>query len=196
MTPDVITVTLNPAIDQTVTLGELRPGTMHRARSVRFDAGGKGVNVASCLADWGLAVVATGILGGDNDNLFRSLFADKDITDRFCRMPGNTRVNVKLVHDGGTTDINLPGLMVSPDIVAELTRTLLALVQAGTLVVLAGSVPAGVEDTIYHDLTAALARRGERGVADRRRDRCLALRRPGAGARDGRRGSVRSGRGA
>lgn len=49
----VVTVTLNPALDQTVTLDALTPGAVHRARGVRKDAGGKGVNVAACLADWG-----------------------------------------------------------------------------------------------------------------------------------------------
>ena len=49
----LITVTLNPAVDATVTLDRLERGHVHRAKSIRHDAGGKGVNVASCLADWG-----------------------------------------------------------------------------------------------------------------------------------------------
>jgi len=166
MSGPVVTVTLNPAIDQTVTLDTLRPGAVQHARSVRFNAGGKGVNVASCLADWGLPVVAAGILGGGNDTLFRALFADKGITDRFCRTPGATRVNIKLVHDGGTTDINLPGLVVTPETVAEMTRAVLALAGQGSLVVLAGSLPAGIAPGIYRDLTAALTRVGARVVLD------------------------------
>lgn len=162
----VVTVTLNPAIDQTITLDRLRPGSVHRARSVRFDAGGKGVNVASCLADWGVPVVATGVLGQANDSLFKALFAAKNITDRFFRTSGDTRVNIKLVHDADTTDINLPGLEITPDVLAELTTTLLGLVKKDSLVVLAGSLPAGIDTGLYRELTAALSGRGARVMLD------------------------------
>ena len=127
MTRPVLTVTLNPAIDQTIVLGTLQPGAVHRAQSARFDAGGKGVNVASCLADWGEQVVATGILGDANDGVFRSLFATKGVIDRFVRIPGNNRTNIKLVHAGDTTDINLPGCR------RNLFRTARKLAQGGAL---------------------------------------------------------------
>ena len=66
MTQHVVTVTLNPAIDQTITVEALKPGSVHRAKSVLYNAGGKGVNVASCLADWGTPVIAAGLRGGGN----------------------------------------------------------------------------------------------------------------------------------
>ncbi|WP_043609768.1 PfkB family carbohydrate kinase, partial [Novosphingobium sp. B-7] len=62
----VHTLTLNPAIDETITLDRLVPGQVHRARGVRQNAGGKGINVASCLADWRTPVSAHGLLGRDN----------------------------------------------------------------------------------------------------------------------------------
>ncbi|WP_244914045.1 PfkB family carbohydrate kinase, partial [Methylobacterium frigidaeris] len=78
----VLTLTLNPAIDRTVTLERLEPGTVHRAQAVRDDAGGKGINVASCLADWGIPVAAAGVLGADNATAFEALFSAKGIEDR------------------------------------------------------------------------------------------------------------------
>jgi 1-phosphofructokinase len=166
MTQPIITVTLNPAIDETIALDALHPGQVHRARSVRFDAGGKGVNVASCLADWGLPVIATGVLGDANDTAFKSLFAAKKITDRFSRTAGDTRVNIKLLHNADTTDINLPGLAITPDKLSELTDTVLGLAGPDSLVVLAGSVPAGLNDGIYRELIAALSTRGARALLD------------------------------
>ena len=93
----ILTLTLNPAIDQTIVLDALVPGSVQRASAVRSHAGGKGVNVASCLADWGLNVAATGILGADNAAPFDQLFARKGIADRFLRIPGETRTNLKLL---------------------------------------------------------------------------------------------------
>jgi len=160
MSAPVLTVTLNPAIDETVLLERLRPGHVHRALGVRFNAGGKGVNVASCLADWGGDVTATGILGADNAAAFETLFTAKGIADGFLRAPGETRTNIKLSHDGDTTDINLPGLSVSVELAAAAADRAEALAGPGTLALLAGSLPEGLGDTFYASLTTRLAARG------------------------------------
>ena len=112
MSAHAVTITLNPAIDQTVRLARLQPGHVHRARSSRDDAGGKGINVAACLADWGVPTTALGVLGDGNDGVFRTLFSARGIADGCVRVPGRTRTNIKLVEEGSseTTDINLPGL--------------------------------------------------------------------------------------
>jgi 1-phosphofructokinase len=163
----ILTLTLNPAIDQTVHLDALEPGHVHRAHSVRRHAGGKGVNVACCLADWGLTVTAAGILGADNDAAFVAAFAEKGIADRFLRVPGETRTNLKLLdaRTGDTTDINLPGLAAGHAF-AQCRARLLDEVGAGDLVVLAGSLPEGIAPGVYADLTDALNARGARVVLD------------------------------
>lgn len=153
-------VTLNPAIDQTVTLDRLVPGEVHRATAVRQNAGGKGVNVASCLADWQLGVAAHGLLGRDNAAPFERLFADKGIDDRFIRVAGSTRVNLKLVDGQGTTDINLNGMTVAEGHIDAVVVALGAAVEAGDLVVLAGSVPPGCRGDIYALLVKRLRSMG------------------------------------
>ncbi|SDA11629.1 1-phosphofructokinase [Sphingomonas sp. NFR15] len=160
------TVTLNPAIDQTVTLDRLVPGEVHRATAVRQNAGGKGVNVASCLADWNLDVVAHGLLGRDNAAPFDQLFAQKAIDDRFVRVAGSTRVNLKLVDRVGTTDINLTGIAVDESQVDMVVATLSAAVQRGDLVILSGSVPPGCSSGIYAMLVRQLRGTGCRVLLD------------------------------
>ena len=164
----VITVTLNPAIDETVMLDRLLPGHVHRATGVRFDAGGKGVNVASCLADWSCEqkIIATGIVGASNINVFEELFAAKKIADEFIRMAGETRINIKLSHAGDTTDINMPGLDVDRANARKLYKRILDLADENTLVLLAGSVPAGINNEFYAELTEALNARGALVVLD------------------------------
>ncbi len=164
----VVTLTLNPALDRTVILDDLRPGHVHRARSTRSDAGGKGVNVAACLADWGVPVAAAGLLGQDNAGPFEALLAAKGIADRFVRIPGETRTNLKLVDGAGgdTTDINLPGLTVEAGSLDAVRAMLRQAVAPGTLVVLAGSLPGGVSPAIYAEIAAELRPLGARLVLD------------------------------
>lgn len=162
----LITVTLNPAVDATVTLDRLERGYVHRAKSIRHDAGGKGVNVASCLADWGLDVAATGLLGRENAGVFEALFRAKRIEDRFVRADGATRTNIKLVDSDATTDINLPGLTATGELLTEAEVTLLTLAEPGALVVLAGSLPLGCPPDHYGRLIARLQSRGVRVLLD------------------------------
>ncbi|WP_313808757.1 1-phosphofructokinase family hexose kinase [Sphingobium sp.] len=162
----VLTLTLHPAIDQTVTLDRLIPGEVHRARAARQDAGGKGINVASCLADWGVPVTAMGLLGAENAAPFDALFAAKPITDRCQRHPGGTRVNLKLVDASGTTDINMDGAPATPASIETLTATLEAAAAPGDLIILSGSLPPGCPPDIYARLTAALKAGGARVLLD------------------------------
>ncbi|MBP2305398.1 1-phosphofructokinase [Azospirillum melinis] len=164
----VVTVTLNPAIDQTITVEALKPGSVHRAKAVRHNAGGKGVNVASCLADWGTPVAAAGLLGTGNAAPFEALFQAKGIADAFLRLPGETRVNIKIADlaANDTTDINLPGLSADAAAVDRVRETVLGLVEPGTPVLLAGSLPEGLPADAYAALTADLAAAGARVVLD------------------------------
>ncbi len=164
----IVTVSLNPAIDQTAAVPNFAAGTVNRVTEEQSDAGGKGVNVASFLADFGHAVAATGFLGADNGELFDRLFAAKRIEDRFVRLPGKTRVNVKIV-DGvrhQVTDINFPGLSAAPGDLAALTEAIDDLAGRFDWFVVSGSVPAGLPVTVYAELVAMLKRRGRTVVLD------------------------------
>lgn len=162
----VHTLTLNPAIDETITLDALVPGQVHRAKSVRQNAGGKGINVASCLADWGVPVSAHGLLGRDNTAPFDALFAAKPITDAMVRVDGATRVNLKLVDAADTTDINLDGLAVTDETLATVLDGLAAMAAAGDMVVLAGSLPPGCPPACYADEVARLRAAGVHVLLD------------------------------
>jgi len=78
MAPRIVTVTLNASIDQTASIPNFTAGEVNRVAWEQADAGGKGVNVASFLADFGYAIAVTGVLGADNQELFLRLFAKKN----------------------------------------------------------------------------------------------------------------------
>ena len=170
--PRVLAVALNPALDHTLELERLRPGEVNRALRMQVEVGGKGCNVASCLADFGVATAVTGLLGEDNAAPFEALFQAKGIADHCLRLPGPTRVNTKLVEraTGQTTDLNLPG----PELDGPARRALLEALAArmdglkGSLewVVLAGSLPPGWPDDTYQALARQARRAGARVALD------------------------------
>ncbi|MDA8455499.1 1-phosphofructokinase family hexose kinase [Acidovorax sp. GBBC 3334] len=162
----VFTVTLNPAIDHTVRVTALVPGSVHRALGQQVEAGGKGVGVAAVLAALGVPVTATGWLGADNDAVFTAAFAARGIADGMLRLPGATRTNIKIADAGrgDSTDINLPGLALAPEALARAEADLCALLQAqvraGDWCELAGSLPPGADAAVWERLARALAARG------------------------------------
>jgi 1-phosphofructokinase len=164
----VATVSLNPAIDQTASVPNFTAGAVNRVEREQSDAGGKGVNVASFLAHMGHAVAVTGLLGSDNATLFERLFAENGIVDRFVRLPGATRVNVKIVDSANdrVTDINFPGLQPAPADLAALTVAVDALAGTAEWFVLTGSVPAEVPRDVYATLIARLKARGRNVLLD------------------------------
>ena len=160
---DVVTVTLNPAIDQTIAIPGFTAGEVNRVAFYQLDAGGKGVNVASALADYGFHPAVTGFLGKENDQIFKQLFSHKEITDRFVRIEGSTRVGIKIfdptIHQ--TTDINFPGQTAGPEDIICLKEILKELTANTGMFVLAGSVPASMPVSIYRDMVEMLKEAGK-----------------------------------
>ncbi len=162
----ITTVTLNPAIDQTVSIPNFAAGKVNRVQKSQSDPGGKGVNVASNLADFGLKVAVTGFLGKENTGIFERLFAKKGIEDHFVRIEGVTRTGIKVVNDVNqeTTDINFPGETPTTADIGTLFEIVGRLTAESDWFVLAGSIPAGCRTDIYHDLIRLIKEKG-RSVA-------------------------------
>ncbi|GHU61003.1 phosphofructokinase [Spirochaetia bacterium] len=155
----ILTITLNPAIDQTITVDKFVSGKVHRARSVRESPGGKGINSSSCLADWGIRTAAAGFLGRDNAGIFEKLFAAKGIEDRFLRLDGTPRVNIKVVDNNDTTEINLPGIEVSYRDIRDMSALADEYLTVPGMAILSGSLPPGCPRDLYKTMTANLKAR-------------------------------------
>ena len=168
----IATVTLNPAIDQTVRVDNFRPNRVNRALAIKFDASGKGVNVASFLADYGHDTAVTGYLGQESVDIFEQFFASKGIDDRFVRIPGNTRINVKVVDEVNlqTTDINMPGQTPPQEAMNTLLETIEQLASSCDWFVLSGSLPPHVPTTIYATIITQLKRQKKRIILDTSRE--------------------------
>lgn len=158
MTARVATITLNPAIDQTIAISNFQPGAVNRVEWEQVDPGGKGVNVASFLSDFGIPVAVSGWLGSENQALFEQFFQHKGIRNHFVPVSGKTRVNVKIVDAAQQqiTDINFPGLSPQATEIDALHQTIEALIPDYDWFILSGSLPADVSPDLYSKLIAVL----------------------------------------
>jgi 1-phosphofructokinase len=158
----VVTVTLNPAIDQTVSIPSFAAGRVNRVTESRSFPGGKGVNVACVLADLGVEVIVTGFLGSLNAEIFEKTFQSKGIEDLFVRVPGMTRTGLKILDPSTerTTELNFPGLAPGREEVRELFERLTDLAVEDRWFVLSGSLPPGMPEDLYAPVVSTLRRRG------------------------------------
>lgn len=142
----ILTLTMNPALDLTVQLGHLQVGQVNRSDAMLCHAAGKGLNVAQVLADLGHELTVAGFLGVDNQQPFETLFAQRGFIDEFVRVPGETRSNIKLAEGSGRiTDLNGPGPQVSEQAQQALATRVQQIASDFDAVVVAGSLPRGVD---------------------------------------------------
>ncbi len=163
----ILTITLNPAFDVTIRLPVMEPGEVNRSSAVSTHPAGKGINVARVLADLGHTITVSGFLGQDNAGPFEALFADYRMIDAFVRVPGETRSNIKIAEDGGrVTDVNGPGPQIEEAMQAALRKQLQIIAPGHDAVVIAGSLPRGVDPVWLAALITELGQLGLRVAVD------------------------------
>lgn len=163
----VLTVTLNPAVDKTYTVGELITGHVNRMRSAMSIAGGKGVNVAKILRQYETSVCATGFLGGYAGHFIEDKLKDMQIDCQFEWVEGETRSNMNVLADNGyVTELLEPGPEVGEAATARFLKRYEELLEDCSLVVLSGSVANGMPVDFYRKLIRMAKERGIRTLLD------------------------------
>lgn len=164
----IITVTLNAALDRSLTVPSFNVGHRHRSSEVLTLAGGKGINVARALKRLGWPVVATGLAGGRTGTRIVEELTAEAILNDFVRIRDESRTSTLVVDPTANThtEINEWGPKVTETELDTLMDKLRYLSQGAELVVFAGSLPRGVEESFYADAARDLGRRGVRVVLD------------------------------
>lgn len=168
MSQRITAVALNPAIDRTVMVPRFAAGITNRVAASRLDPGGKGINVARAARALGAPVEVVGFLGDSNGNLITRSLSAQGIEHRFVMVDGDTRVNLKIVDPdtGELTELNETGFCVSPAHLNELLALVDERLPETAVLVLAGSLPAGVPADIYRRLVERAAAHGVMTILD------------------------------
>jgi 1-phosphofructokinase len=157
----IITVTMNPAIDKTVELKNLERGSLNRLKNVITDVGGKGINVSKTIKALGGETIATGFIGGSGGRFIKKVLKEQGIKTDFVEIKNEVRTNLKVLEEGDVvTELNEPGPVVSKEEFIELEQKLLGYAKKGVIFILAGSVPEGIDKTVYGELITKLKKKG------------------------------------
>ena len=157
----IYTVTFNPAIDYVIKIDELAYGMTNRSNSEEIYFGGKGINVSIVLANLGIENTALGFTGDALANAVDSMGIK---TDFIKLRQGYTRINIKL-KGKDETEINAQGPQISDREVDALYKKLDAL-KCNDMLVLAGSVPRTLPQSIYEKILARLSKTGTKCIVD------------------------------
>ena len=115
--PVIVTVTMNAAIDRTLTVPNFQRGQRHRASQGLTLAGGKGINIARALKGFGVPVVATGLAGGRTGTRIVEELTSEAILNDFVRIDDESRTSTAIVDPTGSsyTEVNEWGPQVQPE---------------------------------------------------------------------------------
>jgi 1-phosphofructokinase family hexose kinase len=164
----IITVTLNSAIDKTLSVPNFRLGRRHRTVEQTTMPGGKGVNVARLLKALGQPVIATGFTGGPTGTRIVDQLTQLSVLSDFVRIREESRTNTAVIDPttGEQTEINERGPKVTAQEVELFVDKLLYLAKGASMCVFAGSLPRDVDSDIYAGLIRELRRLGVTSIVD------------------------------
>ncbi|MDQ0159392.1 1-phosphofructokinase [Alkalibacillus salilacus] len=164
-----LTVTLNPALDKTISLPEFEIGGLNRLKSDPVtDPGGKGINVAKVLTQLDIKTQTTGFSAGSTGRMIENALDQLSIDYDFQQVSGDVRTNLKIVDEskGVTTEINEPGIKVLEDDLQAFEQKLTKLLTNTNYLVLSGSTPDGVDDYQYNRYINLAREHGVKTVLD------------------------------
>lgn len=168
----IYTVTFNPSLDYIVSVRNFEEGNVNRASDEMILPGGKGINVSIVLNNLGMESHLLGFIAGFTGKEIERMVSDDGCISEFIKVDnGLSRINVKMRSEK-ESEINGIGPEISN---SEMTQLLdkLDKLKEGDVLVLAGSIPASIPDTIYYDIMKMLSDRKIMIVVDATKDLLL-----------------------
>lgn len=145
------TVTFNPSLDYYVKVNNIKHGAVNRTSGERLVIGGKGINVSLQLKELGDENVALGFYAGFIGKAICDGMQASGLNYDFLEVEGQSRINVK-IKSVAETDINGAGALVKRRDVDLLAAKLKKLLRRGDWLIISGSVPTALSDSVYAEL--------------------------------------------
>ncbi|HEY0678259.1 MAG TPA: 1-phosphofructokinase family hexose kinase [Chitinophagaceae bacterium] len=164
--PNIITITLNPAIDKNYTVDRLAPEHKLRCPNPLVDPGGGGINVSKALKALGSDSLAVFFAGGMNGNYLQELLKSQHLSTFPIIIEGETRESIVIMEtsSGKEYRIVVEGPEVKPEAVDAIIQKLET--EKPEYVVASGSIPKGLTEDVFAKLAHAVKGINSRFVLD------------------------------
>ena len=164
----IITITMSPTVDKSVTVGKLIPEKKMRCENLVTEAGGGGINVSKAIKKLGgesLAIFPSGLCNGKwlEENL-----SEQGINFKSIAVAKETRSNFTVTEtdSNGQYRFVMPGPSLSKQEIKIITETILSLITTPAIIVASGSLPTGVPDDFFAGLASAARNTGSKFIID------------------------------
>lgn len=162
----IVTVSMNPSIDISYPLTTFQLDTVNRVTNVKKTAGGKGLNVTRVLKQAGTDVVAAGVIGGSLGEDIQAQLDEAGIEHAFSKIAGQTRNCIAILHEGQQTEILESGPVITESEAADFLLDFETLIEAASIVVISGSLPAGLPQDFYAQMIAICSDKNKPVILD------------------------------
>lgn len=165
----IYTVTFNPSLDYIINVDSFETGKINRTKSEIIYPGGKGINVSIVLRNLGHESTALGFTAGFIGEQIEKLLVSQGIKSEFIRIEnGLSRINVKMKSDE-ETEINGQGPIIDDAAIEKLYKKLDTMT-SDDILVLAGSIPSSMTESMYMDIMERIQEKKLRVVVDATKD--------------------------
>lgn len=164
----ILTVTLNPAVDKTSSVGSLQPEKKLRCSAPVFEPGGGGINVARVINRLNGHALPLYFSGGNSGKQLKALLAEEGITGLAVEINGETRENLNLTDrsTGRQYRFIMPGPAISNAEYQALVQTAQAEMKDTAYLVISGSLPPNGSQGIFKTLAEIAMQNKTRLIAD------------------------------
>jgi 6-phosphofructokinase 2 len=164
----IATITLNPSLDQHITVdGLVLDGTNRWSRLYRY-AGGKGIDVSRAIHEMEGSTIAYGFIGGTIGRAVEILLDQEGVPVSFTPIQRETRTNFIITDTKSSqqTRIDAPGPRISKREWERFRRKMLRIRPSPDLIVTGGSAPPGIPNDVYYTMIMEAKSFGVRTILD------------------------------
>ena len=168
MIKNVLTITLNPTVDKSTTVENIKPEKKLRCSKPKYEPGGGGINVSRGLVRLGVNSMAFFPSGGRTGELLEGLMSDEKVAIDTRKVAANTRENFVVVDTSNNEQyrFGMPGEEITPDEAEAILKQLLAINPSPEIVVISGSLPPGINPEFLKKMVKAFKEIGIKIIAD------------------------------
>ena len=168
MIKNILTITLNPTVDKSCAVDNIKPEKKLRCTAPKYEPGGGGINVSRGLSRLGIKSTALFLSGGRTGELLEQLLEEEGVIASPVSVSAETRENFIVVDKSHNEQyrFGMPGDPVTEDEIKTITDKIFSFSPFPDIVIISGSLPEGIDAAYMRTLVKDLKSKGAKVIAD------------------------------